>query len=122
MSRGKQAELGKETVNANGYTMVKTASGWRLKQHLVAEEKLGRDLKPDERVVFADNDRTNFAHDNIIVRVKQIRVSQTYDRRRSSIEDKVMQFVEESDDRHRALEDVRDILNDARLAHGFGVI
>jgi hypothetical protein len=122
MSRGKHAAVGQETVNANGYTMVKTAQGWKFKHHLVAEQKLGRPLEKDERVTFKDNNRNNFDPDNILVSRKQIRVNQTYDRRRASIEDKVMQFVEESDDRHRALEDVRDILNDARLNHGFGAI
>lgn len=120
MSKGTRAELGTETVNQNGYTMVKTSTGWRLKQHIEAEAKLGRALAVDERVLFADNDRTNFDHDNLIVRVKTVRVNQTYDSRLSSIEHKVMLFVEEAEDRHQALEDVRAVLNDARSTWNFG--
>lgn len=122
MGKGKQKKIGTETTNQNGYVMVKTSTGWRMKHHLVAEEKLGRPLEKNERVIFVDNDRTNFDPDNIVVQVKKVRVDQTYDRRRASIEDKVMLFVEEARDRHQALEDVRDILNEARLAHGFGKI
>lgn len=123
MSKGKKAELGSENVSANGYTWVKTSTGWRLKHHLIAEEKIGRkiDTKTD-RVTFADGDRTNFKPDNIIVSQKNIRIDQTYDRRRQSIEDKVMLFVEEAQDKTQALDDMRDILNEARLAHNFGRI
>ena len=53
---------------------------------------------------------------------KNIRVDQTYDRRRQTIEDKVMLFVEEATDKTQALDDMRDVLNEARLAHGFGRI
>jgi hypothetical protein len=123
MSKGKKAELGTENVSANGYTWVKVPTGWRLKHHLIAEERLGRKIDTKtERVTFADGDRTNFAADNILVGKKNIRVDQTYDRRRQAIEDKVMMFVEEATDKTQALDDMRDVLNEARLAHGFGRI
>lgn len=122
MGKGKQASLGTETINQNGYTMVKTSTGWRLKHHIVAEAKLGRPLEKNERVSFGEGGRQDFSHDNIIVTIKQVRVSQTYDKRLQAIEDRVMLFVEEAPDRTDALDAVLDVLNDARLAHGFARI
>ena len=66
MPRGRASAPGTETVNANGYTQVKTDDrGWVGKHTLVLEEKLGRKLNPGERAVFSDNDRTNFDPENI---------------------------------------------------------
>jgi hypothetical protein len=65
MPRGQKAEVGTETVNANGYTQVKTATGWVGKHTLVLEEKLGRKLVPGERAIFKDGDRTNLKPENI---------------------------------------------------------
>ena len=64
------AEVGEEFVQPNGYTRVKTENGWVGKQRLVAEEKLGRSLKSNERVYFGDGDITNFDPNNIIVKQK----------------------------------------------------
>jgi len=62
--------VGTERKKLNGYTVVKTEDrGWEFKHRLVAEEKLGRQLKPYERVVLLDGDRDNFDPDNIEVRV-----------------------------------------------------
>jgi hypothetical protein len=122
MGKGKAAKIGQETVNQNGYTSVKTSTGWRFKHHLVAEEKLGRELEKDDRVIFVDGDKQNFDPENIQVNKKQIKVNQTYDNRRNSIEDKALLFVEEAPDRDQALQDLRDIVNEVRLTHGFGKI
>jgi hypothetical protein len=73
MSRGRNAKIGDENVSANGYTYVRTAAGWRLKHHLVAEKKYGRMIDTTkDQVVFLDKDRTNFDAANIEIRAKNI--------------------------------------------------
>ena len=67
MPRGQTTEIGTENVAQNGYTWVKTETGWKYKHVLVAEKKLGRPLEQDERVAFVDHDRNNFDPKNIIV-------------------------------------------------------
>ena len=119
MSKGRQAKIGAENVAANGYAYVKTASGWRLKHHIVAEQKLGRPLEKGERVSFADNDRTNFDPANIIVATKQPKSGSTYGRRLHSVEEKMISFVEDSEDKWQALKDLQDALGDVRRLYGF---
>jgi hypothetical protein len=106
MGKGKKAEIGAETVNQNGYTCVKTSTGWRFKHHLIAERLLNRPLTISERVIFADGDRKNLSDDNIKVVAKQLRVSQTYDKRLDSIRDRVTLFVEEAPDKAQAVKDL----------------
>ncbi len=68
MPRGRAAELGTETVNAMGYTYVKTENGWVGKHFLVAAKSLGRPIdNKTELVRFKDGDKTNFHPDNIVV-------------------------------------------------------
>ena len=69
MPRGAAKDIGAEFTNANGYTYVKTEQGWTPKQKVIAEEKLGRPLRLDERAYFADGDRRNFDPSNIDVKV-----------------------------------------------------
>jgi hypothetical protein len=66
MPRGVASKIGEERIAQNGYSYTKTETGWRLSHHVVAEENLGRPLRPTERVYFADNDRTNLDPDNIV--------------------------------------------------------
>lgn len=68
--RGSRSDEGETRVAKNGYHYTKTEDRWRLTHHLVAEEKLGRPLRPTERVVFVDRDRTNLDPSNIQVRRK----------------------------------------------------
>ena len=70
MPRGQVSAAGEERVAQNGYHYVRTGNGWRLKHHIVAEEKLGRPLKPSETACFADKDRTNFNPKNIVIKTK----------------------------------------------------
>jgi len=66
MPRGKPAQVGDETVNALGYTQVKTEDrNWVGKHILILEEKLGRRLKANERAVFVDGNKQNLKPDNI---------------------------------------------------------
>jgi hypothetical protein len=68
--RGSRSDEGETRVAKNGYHYTKTEEKWRLTHHIVAEEKLGRPLRPTERVVFLDRDRTNLDPDNIGVKRK----------------------------------------------------
>lgn len=67
MPRGEASKLGTVTITANGYSTTKTLRGWVPTQQLIAEKALGRALRPDERVTFADGDRKNLNPDNIVV-------------------------------------------------------
>lgn len=67
MPRGQASPIGTETINANGYTQVKTESGWIGKHTLILEKKLGRKLRPGESARFKDNNRHNLDPDNIIL-------------------------------------------------------
>lgn len=118
MGKGKLADVGQETWNQNGYCSVKTSTGWRFKHHIEAEAKLGRPLKDNERVVFGPKGKTCFDHDNLIIVEKKVQVSQTYDKRLTTIEDKVMLFIEEAPDRNRALKDLGELLERASQAYG----
>ena len=68
MARGKNAKVGDTRTAPNGYHYTRTKKGWRLTHHLVAEKKLGRPLRKNERVYFIDNDRTNITEDNLHVK------------------------------------------------------
>lgn len=69
MGRGKNAVDGEERVAPNGYHYLKQNGQWRLKHHVVAEDKvLGRPLRKNERVYFRDTNRANLDPSNLIVR------------------------------------------------------
>lgn len=65
-------------VTSHGYLLTKVDPGHRLAcrngyaytHRLEAEKKIGRDLAPGERVRFADGDKRNCAHENLIVVAK----------------------------------------------------
>jgi hypothetical protein len=118
VGKGRRADIGNETVNQNGYTCVKTSTGWRFKHHIIAERLLERPLTETERVIFADGDRRNLSDDNIKVVIKQMRVNQTYDKRLDAIQHRMALFVEEAPDAKEALEDLRCQINGLCLAHG----
>jgi len=67
MPRGKKREVGSIRIAQNGYRYIQTENGQRLLHHVLAEKKLGRALLPDERVYFADGDRTHVEVDNLDV-------------------------------------------------------
>jgi hypothetical protein len=115
MGKGKRAEIGQETINQNGYTCVKTSTGWRFKHHLIAERLLGRPLTEGERVIFADSDRTNLSDDNIKVVAKQMRVNQSYDKRYDSLRERMALFVEEAPDAARAFQDLTELVASLRI-------
>jgi hypothetical protein len=67
VGRGQASTVGDVRVSANGYSYTNTFEGWRLTHHLVAEAKYRRKIRPGERVIFKDRNRTNFDPDNILV-------------------------------------------------------
>ena len=71
MPRGSKVRIGTETINKNGYTMVKTSNGWAFKHWIVAEKKLGRPLHSDERVYFKNRNNRDFRPSNIEVRERK---------------------------------------------------
>lgn len=69
MVRGQASKVGDTRTSANGYHYTRTKDAWKLTHHLLAEEMLERPLRKNERVVFADKDRTNLDPANIKVQV-----------------------------------------------------
>jgi len=76
MARGQQVDVGATRVSQNGYHYTKVAvkpgtgkPGWRLTHHIVAEQKLGRPLREDERVSFKGK-KSDLRPENIIVSEK----------------------------------------------------
>lgn len=65
MTRGKPSKVGDVRQAQNGYWYTKTDVGQRLTHHIVAETKLGRPLRSDERAIFVDRDRNNLDPKNI---------------------------------------------------------
>lgn len=67
-------EVGEERVSKDGYIEVHVAQlrrerandQWVMKHRIVWEEANGRELGPDEVVVFADGDRRNFDPENLV--------------------------------------------------------
>jgi multidrug resistance efflux pump len=77
MARGRVAQIGQETTNANGYTYVKTEEGWRPKSELIAEEAIGRKLLAHERIRFRDGDPQNLHKSNLEVVIKKTKSPQS---------------------------------------------
>lgn len=67
MSRGKASQIGDTRWSPNGYHYTRIAKGWELTHRILAEEKLGRELKDNERVRFVDGNRKNLDPVNIEV-------------------------------------------------------
>lgn len=123
MSKGKHAELGTETVNANGYTWVKCVGEWRLKHHLVAEKRDGKSYPAKEfRISFANGNISDFTPSNIVVAPKRTAAKSTYYKRLHRVEEMMSLFVENSDDVGEALKDLKDALSNVRSSHGFAVL
>src|SRR6266542_1239969 len=70
MPRGHKSNVGDIRVARNGYHYTRVEIGWRLTHHLLAEEKLGRNLASNERVLFDDGDRNNLDPTNLRVVIK----------------------------------------------------
>ena len=68
--RGSAAPEGATNVSKNGYHYTKQGGKWRLTHHILAEKMLGRPLREDERVSFANGKKTDLREANIIVAKK----------------------------------------------------
>lgn len=70
MSRGTAKGVGETFTNKNGYTYEKTVErGWIPIHQIIAEGRLGRLLKSNERAYYIDADRANHNPDNIGVKI-----------------------------------------------------
>lgn len=86
MARGRKSKIGDTRVSANGYHYTRTKTGWELTHRLVAANKIGRSLSPEERARFIDGDRSNLSPDNI--EVYEIRQA-SKERKRARIEARI---------------------------------
>lgn len=61
-------EVGSERTDRDGYVLVKVAepNKWRLKQRVMYEEYHNDKLTPNDVIVFLDNNRENFAQENLV--------------------------------------------------------
>lgn len=107
MARGQNVEVGSTRQAQNKYWYTKVAEmpdtgkpGWRLTHHIIAERKLGRPLRTDERVTFKDGKRTNLDPSNIVV-VEKGKGSQR--RRLAQIEARIQELTAERDEIIRTL-------------------
>lgn len=110
MPRGQQSKIGDENTSANGYKYVRTEEGWRLKHHIIAEEKLKRPIKPDETVRFKDGDRNNLSPDNIIVTPRKTSLRG----RIASLDSKIMELQAERARLQKQLELREKVINNVR--------
>lgn len=87
--------LGTERPTPQGYIRVRVSyndseTGWALKHHVVAWAKYGRHHDPSvERVVFKDNDRTNYDPDNIEIVGKAPRSLRTRQEQIAELKDRI---------------------------------
>jgi hypothetical protein len=95
VSRGRSKPIGTEHTSANGYLYRKTEYGWVLVHRLIAEEKIGRRLLPNEYATFNDGNRTNFDPSNIVIK---LRGRTSIRRRLASIEDQIRELTTLRDD------------------------
>lgn len=65
--RGQTAKVGDTRVSKNGYHYTKCATKWRLTHHIIAEQKLGRVLKENERVIFGEGGKRDLSPDNVLI-------------------------------------------------------
>jgi hypothetical protein len=91
VTRGKPAEEGELKVAQNGYTYKKVGNRWKLLHHVIAEEKLGREIAPDEMVCFIDKNRNNLAPKNILVKKRNKGLRQ----RKEALEAQIIRLQEE---------------------------
>jgi hypothetical protein len=67
VTRGHAAEEGDTYISDNGYEYTKQGGKFRPTHHIIAERKLGRPLKFNERVIFGENGKADLSPNNITV-------------------------------------------------------
>jgi hypothetical protein len=93
---------GEENVAQNGYHYRKVDGKWVLIHHIIAEEQLGRPLRPSEGAYFKDGDRDNLDPGNIGVRRKG---SAKLRSRLAAVEARIRELQVERDDLIKELEE-----------------
>lgn len=75
---GAESRASNEEGRPDGYVTVKTASGWRLKHHVVWEEANGKPVPKGAQVMFADGDSRNFDPSNLVAvpRATAVKINQ----------------------------------------------
>lgn len=112
MARGKAVADGATRVSQNGYHYTKVGGKWRLTHHLVAEEKLGRPLREDERVSFRDpKKRLDLSPSNIVITEKG---QGSIRRRKAQVEARLAELQAELDEINRELQAGRGFGANAR--------
>lgn len=96
MARGQEEEIGHVRVSKNGYSYTKILDEkgkpyWRLTHHIVAEKKLGRPLKEDERVAFVGKP-SDLSPGNIKIKKKAL---PPLDRRINTLRDRIADLQDE---------------------------
>lgn len=98
MARGKVVDVGSTRVSQNGYHYTKVEEDgktrWKLTSHIVAEKKLGRRLREDERVTFRNGKKSDLSPDNIVVQEKG---TGSIRRRKAQLEARIAELQAELD-------------------------
>lgn len=70
---GQTVDMNTRRQNARGYWRVKVEGGWRYEHVVIAETTLGRPLREDEHVGWADGDHSNNDPSNLRIGVVRYR-------------------------------------------------
>lgn len=123
MARGKKAADGDEYVAQNGYKYRRVAGKFRLVHHIIAEQKLEREIDTKaERVVFVDGDRTNFDPDNISVLPKSSNSARRVAQIEHRVEELMNEYVDAAENKEEAVTRLTDMVSDLRIELGFSAL
>lgn len=105
MARGQTVPVGSTRVSQNGYHYTKVEqdgkTAWRLTHHIIAERRLGRALRQDERVSFRNGKKSDLSPDNIVVSEKG---TGSIRRRKAQLEARIAELQSELDSINAELE------------------
>lgn len=104
MPRGKPSTDGDTRVAKNGYSYTKENGVWRLTHHILAETKLGRKLRVDERVEFKDGNRRHLVVTNIVITIRGTASERT---QLARIEARIDELTAQRDELRAKLEKVK---------------
>ena len=96
MTRGQAVEIGATRIAKNGYhyTKVEDEKGkphWKLTHWIVAEQMLGRPLRPDDKVTFIGS-KSDLSPSNIKIKKKAL---PPLDRRINTLKDRIADLQDE---------------------------
>ncbi len=91
--------MGDTRTSRNGYQYTRTETGWKLSHRLIVERELGIEIGANERVRFADGDRTNLSPENLVV----------YEIKNKTNDRKVADLEAKRDDLEAEIEQLREL-------------